>query len=93
MREFKRGGSGKVVSLHAGPVAQNPGAERPYSPPQVDRKWGIWESYYNIPKAIFYLPKGDYKHSVLWPQGLKLLAPRAETCKILVAPHCRQRAM
>ena len=23
------------------------------------RIWGIWESY-NIPKAIFYLPKGDY---------------------------------
>ena len=22
--------------------------------------WGIWRSYYNIPKAIFYLLKGDY---------------------------------
>ena len=21
--------------------------------------WGIWGSYYNIPKAIFYLLKGD----------------------------------
>ena len=30
------------------------------SPPQVDRIWGIWGSYYNIPKAIFYLLKGDY---------------------------------
>ena len=24
-------------------------------PLEVDRIWGIWESYYNIPKAIFYL--------------------------------------
>ena len=22
--------------------------------------WGIWESYHSIPKAIFYLLKGDY---------------------------------
>ena len=27
---------------------------------QVDRIWDIWESYYNIPEAIFYLLKGDY---------------------------------
>ena len=32
-----------------------------YSPPQVDRIWGIWGSYCNIPKAIFYLLKEDYK--------------------------------
>ena len=31
-----------------------------YSPPQVDRIWGIWGSYFNIPKAMFYLLKGDY---------------------------------
>ena len=31
-----------------------------YSPPQVDRIWGIWGSYYNMPKAIFYVLKGDY---------------------------------
>ena len=31
-----------------------------HSPPQVDRIWSIWESSYNIPKAIFYLLKGDY---------------------------------
>ena len=31
-----------------------------YSPPPVDRIWGIWGSYYNIPKAIFYLLVGDY---------------------------------
>ena len=34
---------------------------KPSSPPRVDRIWGIWGSYYNIPKAIFYLLKGDYK--------------------------------
>ena len=31
-----------------------------YSPPQVDRNWGIWGSYYKIAKVIFYLLKGDY---------------------------------
>ena len=31
-----------------------------YSPPKVDRIWGIWGSYYKLPKAIFYLLKGDY---------------------------------
>ena len=29
-----------------------------HSPPQVDRIWGIWGSYSNIPKAIIYL-RGD----------------------------------
>ena len=32
-----------------------------YSPPEVDRIWGIWGSYCNIPKAMFYLLKVDYK--------------------------------
>ena len=32
-----------------------------YSPPEVDRIWGIWGSYYNIPKARFYLLKGGYR--------------------------------
>ena len=32
-----------------------------YSPPKVDRIWGRRGSYLNIPKAIFYLLKGDYK--------------------------------
>ena len=27
---------------------------------QIDRIWGIWGSYPHIPKAIFYLLKGDY---------------------------------
>ena len=31
-----------------------------YSPPKVDRICGIWGVYYNIPKAIFNLLKGDY---------------------------------
>ena len=33
---------------------------RVYCRPYVDRIWGIWRSYSNIPKAIFYLLKGDY---------------------------------
>ena len=28
---------------------------------EVDRIWGIWGSYYNMPNAIFYLLKGDYR--------------------------------
>ena len=28
------------------------------------RIWGIWGSYYTIPKAIFYLLKGDLYHGV-----------------------------
>ena len=28
---------------------------KPYSPPDVDRIWGIWGSSYNIPKPVFYL--------------------------------------
>ena len=30
-----------------------------YSPPLVDRISGIWGSYHNLPKAIFYLLKRD----------------------------------
>ena len=32
-----------------------------YSPPELDRIRGIWGSYSNIPKASFYLLRGDYK--------------------------------
>ena len=28
--------------------------------------WGIWGSYYNSPKAIFYLLKGDYIRGLLY---------------------------
>ena len=34
-----------------------------YGPLKVDRIWGIWGSYFNIPKAIFYLLKRDYRVS------------------------------
>ena len=34
---------------------------RGYSFPYVDRIWGIWGSYCNIYKAIFCLPKEDYR--------------------------------
>ena len=35
------------------------------SPPCVDRIWGmrVYGGYYNIPKPIFYLLKGDCKSS------------------------------
>ena len=33
------------------------------------RIWGIWESYYNIPKAIFYLSEGDYNPKPLVPSA------------------------
>ena len=29
-------------------------------PPEVDRIQDIWGSYCSLPKAIFYLLKGDY---------------------------------
>ena len=32
-----------------------------HSPSKVDRIWGIWGSYSSMPKAMFYLPKRDYK--------------------------------
>ena len=38
-----------ISGLEAGPIV-----------PLVDRIWGIWGPYYNIPKAILYLHKGDY---------------------------------
>ena len=36
----------------------------------IDRIWGIWGSYYNIPKAIFYLLKGDSRGTIAWPLNL-----------------------
>ena len=41
-----------------------------YSPPEVDRIWAIRGFWYNIPKAIFYLLKGDYS-----PELTKLICP------------------
>ena len=56
-----------VVSLMPVRAASTPlgVTEIKFSPPDVDRIWGTWGSYYNIPKAIFYLLKGDYKVSVV----------------------------
>ena len=46
-----------------GRLLQLPGLHIPtthkYSPPQVDRIWGIWGSYYTVPKAKFDLLNGD----------------------------------
>ena len=33
------------------------------------RTWGIWESYYNLLKAILYLLKGDYRVSAFCAGG------------------------
>ena len=38
-----------------------------YSPPWVDRIWGICGSDYYVPKAIFYLLKGGYRLSLEIP--------------------------
>ena len=51
---------GKNVTLIAGAEGGG-GGERIYSPSFVDRIWGIWGSYYNIPKAIVYLLQADYR--------------------------------
>ena len=38
--------------------------------------WGLWGSYYNIPKAIFYLLKGDYRvygsGAKVWGVGVRV---------------------
>ena len=34
-----------------------------------NRIWDIWGSYYNVPKAIFYLLKGDYNCSIGLREG------------------------
>ena len=61
-----------------------------YSPPEVDRTWGIWGSYYNMPKAIFYLLKGDYtlvstdmgtRISLLFKTSSRTRAPKV--CRIM----------
>ena len=44
-----------------------------YSPHEVDRIWGIWRSYYNVPKAIFCLLKGDCLY--IYQKGLGLRSP------------------
>ena len=36
---------------------------RVYSPPEVDRIWGIWGTYFHIAKAILYRLKGHYSVS------------------------------
>ena len=45
------------------PPGQGSANAKTYSPSLTDRRWGIWGSCCNIPKAIFYL-KGDYKRLV-----------------------------
>ena len=45
----------------------------PYSPPYVDRIWGIWGSYYSIPKVIFYLLEAHYNPKLGLPGGYRLV--------------------
>ena len=52
-----------VITQFFPPVVHNM-----YSPPEAGRIWGIWGSYYNIPKAIVYLLKGDYTPKPLNPK-------------------------
>ena len=59
----------EIFLIYSSPDVHTLGGER-YSPPEVDRKWGIWGSYYNIPKTIFYLLKGDDR---LWEQPVPYL--------------------
>ena len=48
----------------------------------MERLWDIWGSYYNIPKAIFYLLKGGYRFLLAlvecFRQALEFPWPRAE---------------
>ena len=57
--------SGKPPCTRSGPIPQTScfqGTQlaSKYSRPQVNGIWGIWGSYYHIPKAIFHLLKGNY---------------------------------
>ena len=53
----------------------SPELAQDYSPPSVDRIWGIRGADYNILKATFYLLKGDYKGLgfTITTQGLGLM--------------------
>ena len=65
----KESTSSKVVKYKGAHVDQRGFWFRAYSSRKVDRIWGIWGSYCNIPQAIFYLLKGDYRD---WGLGLRL---------------------
>ena len=41
---------------------------------------GIWGSYFNIPKAIFYLLKGDYSHMLAGTLCVLIGTGRIMTC-------------
>ena len=52
------GGGDRASEPCAASAMQNP--RNAYRPPRVDGIWEIWGPDYNIPKATFYLLKGDY---------------------------------
>ena len=41
---------------------------------------GIWGSYFDIPKAIFYLLKGDYSHMLAGTLCILIGTGRIVTC-------------
>ena len=51
--------------------------------PFIDRIWGIWGSYYNIPKAIFYLLQGDYK-GLSWPNKDDKASRVIQLCRVII---------
>ena len=45
----------------------------------------MWESYYNIPKAIFYLLKGHYRVKGLGPMGGRMNDDTVCCCGLCVS--------
>ena len=79
------GGSPEVTGAHKlgtlPPPSNRLKKRRAYSPPWVDRIWSMWGSYYitYIPKAVFYLLKGEYRHNYRKLCCLLLSGRRAST--------------
>ena len=64
-------------------------------PPEVERIWGMWGTYSNIPKSMFYLLQGDYSLHVSYSQyflhslmGMAYLVGTVLTYKADPYVHC-----
>ena len=66
---------------------KDPDPSRAYGPPKVDRIWGIWGSYHNIPKTIFYLLKGDYMSTEGTLRAATVRTPNATSAVPKVSNH------
>ena len=53
----------------------------PYSPPSVDRPWGIWGSYYNVPKPYSI----DLTGTILIP-GVTYISPVRSIISRVISP-------